>query len=182
MKPLQQFFLFGWYFLFPAICVSIKSCLDTFLVNLLKRSFASYHLCRRWRSEFVVQFLFIHANETSSAVFVSSICFFLVLFKLKCWILFTLDLIGCIFYSFFSVSVQCLKTPSEALNPQSQADMVTRVFWIAVSLLESDYEHEFLMAIHLLNKVGLRKITKSATDCRTFVSPGVENRLRFTCS
>ena len=33
--------------------------------------------------------------------------------------------------------------------------MVTRVFWIAVSLLESDYEHEFLMAIHLLNKVSL---------------------------
>ena len=31
--------------------------------------------------------------------------------------------------------------------------MVTRVFWIAVSLLESDYDHEFLMAIHLLNKV-----------------------------
>lgn len=55
----------------------------------------------------------------------------------------------------FSVSVQCLKTPSEAINPQSQADMVTRVFWIAVSLLESDYEHEFLMAIHLLNKVSL---------------------------
>lgn len=54
----------------------------------------------------------------------------------------------------FSASVQCLlKTPSEAINPQSQADMVTRVFWIAVSLLESDYEHEFLMAIHLLNKV-----------------------------
>ena len=56
--------------------------------------------------------------------------------------------------SLFSVSVQCLKTPSEAINPQSQADMVTRVFWIAVSLLESDYEHEFLMAIHLLNKVS----------------------------
>ena len=51
--------------------------------------------------------------------------------------------------------MQCLKTPSEAINPQSQADMVTRVFWIAVSLLESDYEHEFLMAIHLLNKVSL---------------------------
>ena len=60
--------------------------------------------------------------------------------------------------SFYSVSVQCLKTPSEALNPQSQADMVTRVFWIAVSLLESDYEHEFLMAIHLLNKVGCARL------------------------
>jgi len=58
--------------------------------------------------------------------------------------------------------VQCLKTPSEAVNPQSQADMVTRVFWIAVSLLESDYEHEFLMAIHLLNKVSssLHSVTK----------------------
>ena len=41
--------------------------------------------------------------------------------------------------------------------------MVTRVFWIAVSLLESDYEHEFLMAIHLLNKVSDSEETEVGT-------------------
>ena len=41
--------------------------------------------------------------------------------------------------------------------------MVTRVFWIAVSLLESDYEHEFLMGIHLLNKVSDSEETEVGT-------------------
>lgn len=36
-----------------------------------------------------------------------------------------------------------------------QTDMITRVFWIAVSLFESDYDHEYLMAVELLNQVRL---------------------------
>ncbi|XP_032237485.2 protein furry homolog isoform X2 [Nematostella vectensis] len=52
-----------------------------------------------------------------------------------------------------SASVQCLRMPCEAVSPQSQTDMITRVFWIAVSLLESDYDHEYLMAIEMLNQV-----------------------------
>ena len=31
--------------------------------------------------------------------------------------------------------------------------LLTQLFWIAVSLLESDYEHEFLLAVNLLDKV-----------------------------
>lgn len=37
--------------------------------------------------------------------------------------------------------------------PESPYDMLTRLFWIGVSLLESDYEHEFLLAIKLIDKV-----------------------------
>ena len=38
--------------------------------------------------------------------------------------------------------------------PENPYDMVARLFWIGVSLLESDYEHEFLLAIRLVEKVG----------------------------
>ena len=39
------------------------------------------------------------------------------------------------------------------VSAQTQTDMITRVFWIAVSLFESDYDHEYLMAVELLNQV-----------------------------
>ena len=42
---------------------------------------------------------------------------------------------------------------SEFQLPESPYDMLARLFWIGVSLLESDYEHEFLLAIRLLEKV-----------------------------
>lgn len=38
--------------------------------------------------------------------------------------------------------------------PESPYDMLARLFWIGVSLLESDYEHEFMLAIKLLEKVS----------------------------
>ena len=49
--------------------------------------------------------------------------------------------------------MQCLHLANDSLNAQTQTDMLTRIFWISVSLLESDYEHEFLLAIELLDKV-----------------------------
>jgi len=55
-------------------------------------------------------------------------------------------------FLFSSASVQCLRKTSE-LSQQTQTDMITRVFWIAVSLFESDYDHEYLMAIELVNQV-----------------------------
>ena len=105
------------------------------------------------------------------------VCFFFCLFVcvvvcsfvvcLLCLFVCLLIVFVCLSVSFFvclfvcllclfvcSTSLMCLRTPSESLNPQSHADMSTRVFWIAASLLESDYEHEFLMAIVLINKVG----------------------------
>ena len=81
---------------------------------------------------------------------VSDLSLFVCLFVCLCVCLFVCL---CVCYS---TSLMCLKTPSEAFNPQSHADMSTRVFWIASSLLESDYEHEFLMAIGLINKVKTR--------------------------
>ncbi|XP_047125679.1 protein furry homolog-like isoform X1 [Hydra vulgaris] len=42
---------------------------------------------------------------------------------------------------------------SENELPQSPYDILARFFWIGVSLLESDYEHEFLLAIKLIDKV-----------------------------
>lgn len=59
-------------------------------------------------------------------------------------------IIGCIVV--FSASVQCLRMTSE-VSPQTLTDMITRVFWIAVSLFESDFDHEYLMAVELLNQV-----------------------------
>ena len=53
-----------------------------------------------------------------------------------------------------SLSAQSLKQ----LQDPGQDDKLTllaQLFWIAVSLLESDYEHEFLLAVNLLDKVIL---------------------------
>jgi len=47
---------------------------------------------------------------------------------------------------------------SEFQLPESPYDMLARLFWIGVSLLESDYEHEFLLAIKLLEKVSLTRL------------------------
>ena len=52
-------------------------------------------------------------------------------------------------------STSSSKEFSEFQLPESPYDMLARLFWIGVSLLESDYEHEFLLAIKLLEKVSL---------------------------
>ena len=49
---------------------------------------------------------------------------------------------------------------SEFQLPESPYDMLARLFWIGVSLLESDYEHEFLLAIKLLEKVSLASMNR----------------------
>jgi len=55
---------------------------------------------------------------------------------------------------------------SDCQLPESPYDMLTRLFWIGVSLLESDYEHEFLLAIKLIDKVldSLNVKTSSGID------------------
>ena len=54
-------------------------------------------------------------------------------------------------------STSTSKEFSEFQLPESPYDMLARLFWIGVSLLESDYEHEFLLAIKLLEKVFLNE-------------------------
>ena len=59
--------------------------------------------------------------------------------------------------SIYSSSLTSTTPPTKEFSefqlPESPYDMLARLFWIAVSLLESDYEHEFLLAIKLLEKV-----------------------------
>jgi len=48
-------------------------------------------------------------------------------------------------------SMQTLDIHTVAIPPS----LLSQLFWTSVSLLESDYEQEFAMALRLLNKVGL---------------------------
>lgn len=50
-----------------------------------------------------------------------------------------------------SKSAHALKTVGEGQDEHMTA--LSQLLWIAVSLLESDYEHEFLLALRLLEKV-----------------------------
>lgn len=52
-----------------------------------------------------------------------------------------------------SMSLQSLRLSNDNATSLNQGDLLARMFWVAVSLLESDYEHEFVMAVKLLSKV-----------------------------
>ena len=43
--------------------------------------------------------------------------------------------------------------------PENPLDMLARLFWIGVSLLESDFEHEFVMAVNLIEEVAFSLIS-----------------------
>ena len=38
---------------------------------------------------------------------------------------------------------------------EDKLTIISQMFWIAVSMLESDYEYEFSLAVRLLDKVGI---------------------------
>ena len=57
-----------------------------------------------------------------------------------------------------SVSLQSLRLTNDNTTTLSQTDLLSRIFWVAASLLESDYEHEFVMAVKLLSKVIVTNI------------------------
>lgn len=44
-------------------------------------------------------------------------------------------------------------------------DVIPQVFWLTLSLLESDYEHEYLLALRLLEKV-MERLPLDRLDCR----------------
>lgn len=52
-----------------------------------------------------------------------------------------------------SRSAQSLKNADQSSSEDKQT-IVAQMFWIAVSVLESDYEYEFLLAVQLLKRVG----------------------------
>lgn len=52
-----------------------------------------------------------------------------------------------------SRSAQSLKNADQG-GTEDKLTIVAQMFWIAVSLLESDYEYEFLLAVQLLQRVS----------------------------
>ncbi|GBM95380.1 Protein furry [Araneus ventricosus] len=64
-----------------------------------------------------------------------------------------------------SRSAQSLKMADEQFSQEDRMTLLSQFFWIAVSLLESDYEHEFLLAVRLLEKV-MTKLPLERTDCQ----------------
>ncbi|XP_054710198.1 protein furry-like [Uloborus diversus] len=62
-----------------------------------------------------------------------------------------------------SRSAQSLKMADEQFSQEDRTTLLAQFFWIAVSLLESDYEYEFLLALRLLEKV-LTKLPLERTD------------------
>lgn len=55
-----------------------------------------------------------------------------------------------------SRSEKSLKNAEQGV--EDKLTIMTQMFWIAVSLLESDYEYEFLLATKLLDKVHTPQI------------------------
>lgn len=70
--------------------------------------------------------------------------------------------------------------------------ILAQLFWLAVSLLESDYEHEFLLALRLLGRVFHRlpldrpdardKVEKLQLQLKWAGYPGVHALLLKVCS
>ncbi|XP_028968950.1 protein furry [Galendromus occidentalis] len=52
----------------------------------------------------------------------------------------------------------------EEVTQEDKTNLLLQMFWIAVSVLDSDYEHEFLLALRLLEKV-LLKLPLKSTEC-----------------
>ncbi|XP_070197468.1 protein furry-like isoform X3 [Littorina saxatilis] len=63
-----------------------------------------------------------------------------------------------------SRSAQSLKNLDQS-GTEDKLTLVTQIFWITVSMLESDYEYEFQLAVRLLNKI-LQHMQPERPDCR----------------
>ena len=63
-----------------------------------------------------------------------------------------------------SRSAQSLKNMDQAGN-EDKLTIISQMFWIAVSMLESDYEYEFALAVRLLDKI-LKHLQPERPDCR----------------
>ncbi|XP_037086709.1 protein furry-like [Pollicipes pollicipes] len=64
-----------------------------------------------------------------------------------------------------SRSANSLKQMSDPDTEESKLAVLAQLFWLAVCLLESDFEYEYLLAMRLLEKV-LCKLSLDRPDCR----------------
>jgi hypothetical protein len=49
----------------------------------------------------------------------------------------------------------CLQIQDQA-SQEDKMNILVQLFWICIAILESDYEHEFLLGLRLLDKVADR--------------------------
>ena len=54
-----------------------------------------------------------------------------------------------------SHSAQSLKQQQDQQSHEDKLTILSQLFWIAISLLDSDYDHEFHLAVRLLDKVSM---------------------------
>ncbi|XP_037037722.1 protein furry isoform X7 [Bradysia coprophila] len=91
-----------------------------------------------------------------------------------------------------SRSAQSLKLLGDTATQDDKMTILAQLFWLAVSLLESDYEHEFLLACRLLTRV-LHRLPLDRPDARDKVEklqqqlkwigyPGVHSLLLKGCT
>lgn len=64
-----------------------------------------------------------------------------------------------------SRSAQSLKLLGDTATQDDKMTILAQLFWLAVSLLESDYEHEFLLALRLLSRV-MHRLPLDRPDAR----------------
>ncbi|KAG5899998.1 hypothetical protein JTB14_009085 [Gonioctena quinquepunctata] len=91
-----------------------------------------------------------------------------------------------------SRSAQSLKMLGDSATQDDKLTILAQLFWLAVSLLESDYEHEFLLAVRLLASVMHRlpldrpdardKVEKLQSQLRWNSFPGVHALLLKGCT
>lgn len=63
-----------------------------------------------------------------------------------------------------SRSTQSLKHPQDPSGFDDRLTILSQMFWISVSMMESDFEYEFLLAVRLLDKV-LKHLMPDRPDC-----------------
>lgn len=91
-----------------------------------------------------------------------------------------------------SRSAQSLKLMGDSASQDDKMTILAQLFWLSVSLLESDYEHEFLLALRLLARVMHRlpldrpdardKVEKLQAQLRWAQFPGVHALLLKGCT
>lgn len=91
-----------------------------------------------------------------------------------------------------SRSAQSLKLLGDSATQDDKLTILAQLFWLSVSLLESDYEHEFLLALRLLARVLHRlpldrpdardKVEKLQAQLRWSSFPGVHALLLKGCT
>ncbi|XP_048776245.2 protein furry homolog-like isoform X3 [Ostrea edulis] len=76
-----------------------------------------------------------------------------------------------------SRSAQSLKNADQG-GTEDKLTIVAQMFWIAVSLLESDYEYEFLLAVQLLQRI-LQHIQPERSECRERLEK-IQQQIKWT--